>query len=92
MGLGKTHFLSSQRTLVGPASANVRPNSAEWSVWISAASILATFEISKSIDEKGVPIEPSGEYTSGLLCYPIPHQCDILPRSEAARALIQSGV
>ncbi|KAJ7826064.1 cytochrome P450 [Mycena olivaceomarginata] len=65
---------------------------AQWSVWISAASILATFDISKSIDEKGVPIEPSGEYTSGLICYPIPHQCDILPRSEAARALIQGGV
>ncbi|KAJ7897649.1 cytochrome P450 [Mycena olivaceomarginata] len=65
---------------------------AQWSVWISVASILATFDISKSVDEKGVPIEPSGEYTSGLLCYPIPHQCDILPRSETARALIQSAV
>jgi hypothetical protein len=40
---------------------------AQWSVWISAASILATFDISKTIDEKGVPIEPSGEYTSGLI-------------------------
>jgi hypothetical protein len=39
---------------------------AQWSVWISVVSILATFDISKSVDEKGVPIEPSGEYTLGL--------------------------
>ncbi|KAJ7358599.1 cytochrome P450 [Mycena albidolilacea] len=70
----------------------VRYHMAQWSVWISAASIRTTFDISKSIDEKGVLIEPSGEYTLGLICYPIPHQCDILPRSEAARALIQGGV
>ncbi|KAF8193881.1 cytochrome P450 [Mycena galopus ATCC 62051] len=65
---------------------------AQWSVWICAASILATFDISKSVDEKGVPIEQSGEYTSGLLCYPIPHQCDIVPRSEAARDMIRAAV
>ncbi|KAF7355964.1 Cytochrome p450 [Mycena venus] len=40
---------------------------AQWSIWICAASILATFNISKSLDENGVPIVPSGEYTSGLL-------------------------
>ncbi|KAJ6481795.1 cytochrome P450 [Mycena sanguinolenta] len=64
---------------------------AQWSIWICIASILATFNISKSLDEKGVPIEPSGEYTSGLGSYPVPHQCDILPRSEAARAMISSA-
>ncbi|KAF8193905.1 cytochrome P450 [Mycena galopus ATCC 62051] len=65
---------------------------AQWSVWICAASILAVFDIKKSVDEKGVPIEPSGEYTSGLLCYPIPHQCEILPRSEVAETMIQSAL
>jgi len=65
---------------------------AQWSIWICAASILATFNISKSADEKGVSIEPSGEYTSGLTCYPIPHQCDILPRSEATRAMIRAAL
>ncbi|KAJ6494240.1 cytochrome P450 [Mycena sanguinolenta] len=64
---------------------------AEWSIWISVASILAVYNISKRIDEKGMPIEPSGEYTSGLLCYPIPHECDILPRSEEARVMIRNG-
>ncbi|KAJ6454682.1 cytochrome P450 [Mycena sanguinolenta] len=65
---------------------------AQWSIWICAASILATFNISACVDENGVPIEPSGEYTSGLLCYPIPHKCDILPRSEAARAMIRAAL
>ncbi|KAJ7912393.1 cytochrome P450 [Mycena leptocephala] len=68
------------------------PDMAQWSIWICTASILATFNISKSVDEKGVPIQPSGEYTSGLLCYPVPHSCDILPRSEAARALIRTAL
>ena len=40
---------------------------AQWSLWISAASILATFNITKGLDENGVPVEPSGELTSGLL-------------------------
>ncbi|KAJ7486679.1 cytochrome P450, partial [Mycena latifolia] len=65
---------------------------AQWSVWICAASILAMFNISKSVDKAGVPIEPSGEYTSGFLCYPLPHKCDVVPRSEAARVMIQSAL
>ncbi|KAJ7837454.1 cytochrome P450 [Mycena leptocephala] len=62
---------------------------AQWSIWICAASVLSTFNVSKAVDENGVPIEPSGEYTSGLLCYPIPHKCDITPRSDAARAMVR---
>ncbi|KAJ7736194.1 cytochrome P450 [Mycena maculata] len=65
---------------------------AQWSVWICAVSILATLNITKSVDKRGAPIEPSGEYTSGLLCYPIPHECDIVPRSEAAQAVIWNAV
>ncbi|KAK7039665.1 cytochrome p450 [Favolaschia claudopus] len=62
---------------------------AQWSVWISAASILSVFNITKSLDKKGMPIEPSGEYTSGMLCYPLPHECDIIPRSSAAEEMIR---
>ncbi|KAF7369886.1 Cytochrome p450 [Mycena sanguinolenta] len=65
---------------------------AQWSIWIAIASILAVYNISKRLDEKGIPIEPSGEYTSGMVCYPIPHECDILPRSEEARVVIQDAV
>ncbi|KAJ7088955.1 cytochrome P450 [Mycena epipterygia] len=65
---------------------------AQWSIWICVASILATLNINKALDEKGVPIEPSGEYTSGFLCYPMPHKCDIIPRSDAARVMIRTSV
>ncbi|KII84599.1 hypothetical protein PLICRDRAFT_354147 [Plicaturopsis crispa FD-325 SS-3] len=34
------------------------------SLWITIASILATFDIGKAVDADGSPIEPSGEYTS----------------------------
>ncbi|KAJ6457811.1 cytochrome P450 [Mycena vitilis] len=65
---------------------------AQWSVWITVASILATFNITKSLDDKGVPIDPSGEYTSGMLIYSVAHECDISPRSSAARALIVNAL
>ncbi|KAJ6511776.1 cytochrome P450 [Mycena vulgaris] len=64
---------------------------AQWSVWICVASILATLNISKSVDDQGKPIEPSGDYTSGLLIYPLPHKCEIMPRSEAAQAMIRTA-
>ncbi|KAJ6548498.1 cytochrome P450 [Mycena capillaripes] len=48
---------------------------AQWPVWICAASILATFNISKSVDEKGATLEPSGEYTSGMLWYGSYYYC-----------------
>ncbi|KAJ7510665.1 cytochrome P450, partial [Mycena galericulata] len=65
---------------------------AQWSIWICAASILATLDIKKSVNRQGIPIEPSGEYTSGLLIYPLPHKCEIVPRSEAARVLIRAAL
>ncbi|KAF8143554.1 cytochrome P450 [Mycena galopus ATCC 62051] len=65
---------------------------AQWSVWICAASILATFNISKSVDENGVTLEPSGEYTSGMLCHPVPYSCEIVPRSTSVRDMIQDAL
>ncbi|KAJ7648773.1 cytochrome P450, partial [Mycena polygramma] len=65
---------------------------AQWSIWITVASLLATFNITKSLDDTGVPIEPSGEYTSGMLIYPVSHECDVLPRYEAARALVVNAL
>lgn len=35
---------------------------AKASLWLTAGSILTTFDISKAIDESGTVIEPSGEY------------------------------
>ncbi|KAJ6548683.1 hypothetical protein B0H19DRAFT_1265485 [Mycena capillaripes] len=39
---------------------------AQWFIWICAASMLATLDISKILNEKGVPIEPSGKYLWGI--------------------------
>ncbi|KAJ7181215.1 cytochrome P450 [Mycena filopes] len=65
---------------------------AQWSIWICAVSILSTFNITKTVAGNGVPIEPSEEYTPGLLSYPVPHKCEILPRSEAVRAMIRAAL
>ncbi|KAK7044446.1 hypothetical protein R3P38DRAFT_2766084 [Favolaschia claudopus] len=62
---------------------------AQWSVWISAVSILSVFNITKSLDKNGTPIEPSGEYTSGMSCY-FPHECDIVLRSSVAEDMIRA--
>jgi hypothetical protein len=37
------------------------------SIWITVASIIATFNIAKAVDEHGKVIEPSYEYLSGLI-------------------------
>ena len=37
------------------------------SLWITIASLLATMNITKAVDENGVVIEPSGEYESALV-------------------------
>lgn len=36
-------------------------------LWLAAANILAAFEIKKAVDLSGQIVEPSGEYTSGML-------------------------
>jgi hypothetical protein len=39
------------------------------SIWITVASLLAAFEVVKAVDREGRVIEPSGEYSSGMLWY-----------------------
>lgn len=60
------------------------------SVWIAVACMLATFDVSKAVDENGNPIEPKDEYTSGIVSYPAPFKCNIRPRSKVAESLIQA--
>ncbi|KAF8885367.1 cytochrome P450 [Infundibulicybe gibba] len=60
------------------------------SLWIAAASILATFSLEKAIDEDGYMIEPSQEYHSALICHPLPFKCTIKPRSRETEALVRS--
>ncbi|GJE86537.1 cytochrome P450 [Phanerochaete sordida] len=62
---------------------------ADSSVYISCAMVLATFDISKSV-ENGEVVEPVVEYTSGTISHPKPFKCTIKPRSAKAEALILS--
>ncbi|KAJ7448913.1 cytochrome P450 [Mycena latifolia] len=62
------------------------------SIWIAVASLLATLNITYSLDKNGDPILPSGVYTKGVFSHPEPFECTITPRSEEAKALIESGI
>lgn len=37
------------------------------SVWLTAGSILAAFNLKTAVDADGLPIKPSGEYVSAIL-------------------------
>lgn len=58
------------------------------SIWLVVSSLLAAFDISKAMGEDGHVIEPSGEYTTGLVTYPVPFPCTFKPRNPAAAAMI----
>ncbi|KZT03231.1 cytochrome P450 [Laetiporus sulphureus 93-53] len=60
------------------------------SLWISIASILSTLDIYKLKDERGKYIEPSGEYTTGLVTYPLPFKCGFRPRSQEIEVMVRS--
>ncbi|KAF8148548.1 cytochrome P450 [Mycena galopus ATCC 62051] len=59
--------------------------------WITIASILATFEIMKALDENGRVIEPSYEFGIGFINAPLPFKCSIRPISQQSTDLIQAG-
>ncbi|KAF9558598.1 cytochrome P450 [Agrocybe pediades] len=60
-------------------------------LWLTAATILSTFNITKEKEEDGTTKEPSIEYLSGLIYRPRPFRCTIAPRCKAAEELILSG-
>ncbi|KAJ6566447.1 cytochrome P450 [Mycena capillaripes] len=62
------------------------------SLWLTVASVLATMDISKAVDKDGKLIEPSYEYSSGLIYAPLPFKCSITPRSRAAVEVIEATV
>ncbi|KZV72772.1 cytochrome P450 [Peniophora sp. CONT] len=51
------------------------------SVWLTVASILATFEITPAKDEKGDDVPIVQTWSSGIVGYPGPFECTIKPRS-----------
>ncbi|KAJ7046052.1 cytochrome P450 [Mycena alexandri] len=61
------------------------------SLWVAITSILATFDITKAVDEHGQEIEPSYEFDSGFISAPLPFECSIQPRSKGAEALVRAA-
>ncbi|KAJ7153311.1 cytochrome P450 [Mycena filopes] len=59
------------------------------SLWIAIASVLASFDITKALDEDGGEIEPSYEFDSGFINAPLPFKCSIRPRSKEAETLVR---
>ncbi|EJD01826.1 cytochrome P450 [Fomitiporia mediterranea MF3/22] len=57
-------------------------------LFIGGASILAAFNITKALDENGLPILPKPEYTSRFLRHPKPFKYVLEPRSEKIEAII----
>ncbi|KAJ6576760.1 cytochrome P450 [Mycena sp. CBHHK59/15] len=60
------------------------------SMYIAIATTLAAFDISPAVDSTRNPIEPSGEYGSGMLRYPKAFECTIKVRSPEMAALISA--
>ncbi|KAJ6562700.1 cytochrome P450 [Mycena vulgaris] len=60
------------------------------SLWITVASILATLNIDKAVDEDGKVVEPSNEYFHGMISTPLPFNCSITARSQRAIEIIQA--
>jgi len=62
-------------------------NLADASIFIACAMTLATFDISKRV-ENGEVVEPLNEYTGGSISHPKPFRCSIRPRSSRTKNLI----
>ncbi|KAF8799127.1 cytochrome P450 [Phlegmacium glaucopus] len=60
-------------------------------LWLTAASVLATLQLSKPVDKDGRVIEPSREYRANAGHQPVPFECIIKPRSKTAEGLIRSA-
>ncbi|KAF9449657.1 cytochrome P450 [Macrolepiota fuliginosa MF-IS2] len=62
-------------------------------LFVAAASILASFNILKPLNEKGEEIDPVVHYSGKTMVdHPTPFGCRFIPRSKDAEALIQSEV
>lgn len=63
---------------------------ADNSIFLTIAQCLAAFNISKAIDEAGKEIEPTVEFTPGIVSHPVPFKCTITPRSQKYEKLIKN--
>jgi len=61
---------------------------AEMSLFLNMASILSVFSFSKAIDDHGVEVEPTIEWSSGVTMHLNPFLCQIKPRSSEHLSLL----
>ncbi|QRW13374.1 cytochrome P450 family protein [Ceratobasidium sp. AG-Ba] len=64
---------------------------AQSSVWLSIALTLATYNISPMVDKEGKVVLPSLDYSNQTVSHPPPFECNITPRSEGIRKMIEEG-
>ncbi|EMD37797.1 hypothetical protein CERSUDRAFT_154684 [Gelatoporia subvermispora B] len=60
-------------------------------LWITFASILTAFTISKAVDERGMEITPDAADSPGLISHPKPFQCKIRPRSNMHAEMVAAA-
>lgn len=65
---------------------------AEASVFIQIATALATLEFRKAVDETGVVQEPEVAFTTAITSHIKPFKCNITPRSDSARVLLEHAL
>ncbi|KAL0946259.1 hypothetical protein HGRIS_012514 [Hohenbuehelia grisea] len=61
-------------------------------LWLAAASILCTMNITKVCSADGKVIEPSAKYYGSIVRHPEPFVCSIKPRSKETEELIYAAV
>ncbi|KAG7087715.1 hypothetical protein E1B28_013662 [Marasmius oreades] len=65
---------------------------ADTGLWLSLATVVATMDISKSIDDQGRDVVPEVAFKSGFVRHPKPFTCTIIPRSGSIERIIESCV
>ncbi|KIM86577.1 hypothetical protein PILCRDRAFT_308713 [Piloderma croceum F 1598] len=61
----------------------------ESSMWLLMVTMLATFDMSKSIDEYGHTIDPDVQFNDSVFRIPSAFKCSLMPRSEQMVRLIR---
>ncbi|KAH6917291.1 cytochrome P450 [Coprinopsis sp. MPI-PUGE-AT-0042] len=61
-------------------------------LFLVISSLNAVYQISKATDAEGKVIEPAVEYEGLWLVHPKPFRCDIRPRSDKAREVIEETI
>jgi len=63
---------------------------ADADIWITIASVLRTCHITCVLDEIGKSVLPARRFQNGLISHPEPFLCNVQPRSEAHKLMIDT--